>query len=404
MKSSTIRLIVVAIIAWVCSGIDNGRGVAAKRDRESTGIILETGNLEAAFIGDSISTGAATHPKIRYDPDRYWEIVTGNIVLSPTSNVDQQGAVDSDRGVLWASPRRLWPSYRSFMGGEFWLISNVLNAIGRLYVDTEEYGWPSILARRQGWSMSSVAVAAENGARIEDISRQYDRVLDHTRGRSPRRLFVYFTGNDLCAQGFEQLTTEEEFENNLKKGLAYIYRNGRIPRGGLDIYVPDYLGVVQLLTKPSIQSKEITAFNETTTCKKLRRDRFLPSADYSPTRIPTEASYFAKVLPLNLANYCPTLFGAPGFGMDDHDRVSALANRIRSYRRATSDAIAATRKIASKHWSNREVRFHQVNGTGKLQFEDVDIANDCFHLSYHGQRQIADAVADALSAITQNED
>ena len=397
MKIAIVELAVLMSIFLPKLSFEEAFGDSGSVENLATGVKSETGDLEAAFIGDSISTGAVTHPQLLYDPDRHWEIVTGNIALAPVARTDQTLTSEPTRSVThWPSPQRLWPSYRTFIGGEFWLTSNIINAIGRLYIDTEEYAWTSILARRQGWPMNLVAIAAEDGARVEDIARQYDRVLDATGGRAPKRLFVYFTGNDLCAQSFEQLPTEAQFETALRRGLAYVYRNGRLPENGIDIYVPDYLGVVQLLTKPSIQSKEITAFSRSTTCKELRQERFSPPEDYHPARIPAEASYFSKFLPPNLANICPTIFGGPGILLGEEERVTALANRIRSYRRAASNAIAASRTMAAEHWSKRIVRFNQVKTTGRLGFEGIDIASDCFHLSYRGQRRVADAVATEL--------
>jgi hypothetical protein len=141
---------------------------------------------------------------------------------------------------------------------------------------------------------------------------QIDRVLDARHGELPDKVFIFFTGNDLCGQRPELTTSPEEFGEQLRTGLAYLARNGKAPSGGTQIYVVGFLGILQLISHPDLLAKEVKAFGKTISCQKLRESGYEPDLDAlkreggSP-----ESLFFARVIPPSPVRMCPTLFDRP---------------------------------------------------------------------------------------------
>ncbi len=340
-----------------------------------------------AILGDSLSTGAATHPALTFDAMALWKVFDGKTSAIPS--LADLPLDFRDRIKELTPPRRSWPTSREFFGGPDWGYRNVMQSLSRAYLDTEEYSWGYLFARALGHPATSVLIAAENGARAEAMPRQVDRIL--AGGRSlPRHVFVFYTGNDLCGATLGHVTTAEEYQKRLEAGFDYLLRNGDAPQDGTNVYVLSYLSVLQLLHSDAILAKKIFAFGAETTCKELREAHYLPKKkDYDPG-LPPEATYFGMFMPPNPAAFCPTLFGGP-FG-DKDETIGALANRIREFRERQAKVVERFNAVAAARRDAPPVRFHLIAGTADLQFEADDIAGDCFHLSVLGQAKVARAV------------
>jgi hypothetical protein len=354
-----------------------------------------------AVLGDSISTGAATHPALAMDAKRLWGVFTGSAEARP---------VDAELGEL-PPPGRLWPSVREFFGGADWVHRNTMQLVARRFLDTEEYSWgyavarallPGTLAERAG----GLAIAAENGAKTEAMPFQLERVLEASGGRLPEKLFVFYTGNDLCGMAMSQVTSEADYRRALRAGLAAVTRAPAAP-GGSDVYVMAYLSVLQLLHGESILAKEVEANGEKTTCREMRERGFQPKDPAYDPGLPEEARWFGLVMPPNPAGYCATLFGPPSRGGDE--LVGALANRIRAYRGIQQEVVADLSGKQAPHAGeapaapplppSSAVRFHYVAETAELSFAADDIAGDCFHLARPGQEKVAQAVLSYLNRV-----
>lgn len=352
--------------------------------------------FQIAVLGDSLSTGAATHPALQMDAKQLWEVFRSTVDVS---------ALDP-AGRELPPPQRLWPSRREFFGGADWVHRNMLQAISRRFLDTEEYSWAYTVAQSlvPGDAVSQaqgLAIAAEDGAKTEALPYQLERVLEASGGRLPSKVFVFFTGNDLCGMALSQVTSESDYRRALRTGLTAVLRAKPAP-GGSDVYVVGYLSVLQLLHGESILAKAVPAYGQTMTCRELREHGFRPkNPDYDPA-LPEDARWFGLIMPPNPAGYCATLFTPANRGSDE--LIGALANRIRAYREIQQQVVAELSgkdqaKVPPTAVAPADIRLHYLGATAELSFEADDIAGDCFHLSRLGQAKVAQAVISSLNRV-----
>ena len=358
-----------------------------------------------AILGDSLSTGAATHPALQFDGQVLWDVFTGKISVQPTT-----AALPSDLAAGLPepppAPLRMWPGVREFFGGPDWVWRNALQAISRSYLDTAQYSWGYQTGLGLRLSPNDIAIVGEDGARVANIPRHVDRLLAFTEGSLPQRVAVFYTGNDLCGSNINEITAPADFASGLERGLLYLLRNGKAPEQGTDVYVFGYMGILQLLTSESILAKKVHAFASETTCKDLRAANFLPNAEQqkamqaraqSRTGQDAVAWYFSLLMPPNPAGFCGTLFaGGVGREREREAEINTLANHIRSYREHTAQVVERLNVRAEVEKS--KVRFHYIDATTKLTFTGDDVGEDCFHLSIAGHTKIARAAISALVA------
>lgn len=356
-----------------------------------------TAVVEMAVLGDSLSTGAATHPALRFDTRDLWAVFNGERSVAPTLAdlpADFRPVVPAD----FAAPGRLWPSPREFMGGPDWVWRNALGSLSRAFLDTEQYSWGYLLAAGLAVPPERLAIAGEDGARVAAMPRQLDRLLDATGGVLPKRTFLLYTGNDLCGQTLELTTTPEDFAKGLETGIRYALVNGTpAATVGSDIYVLSYLAVLQLLHDDAILKKKVYAHGKELTCKELREQSFAAQAGAAAAVVEAPAggvpppALFAWFMPPNPSAFCPTLFGgAEAVGAKSSDEViGALANRIRAYREQEEKVVAKLQAEAVA--AGQAIRVQYLKGSGLVAFTPDDIAGDCFHLSASGQAKVARA-------------
>jgi hypothetical protein len=352
--------------------------------------------IDVAILGDSLSTGAATHPALRFDTRDLWAVFNGERSVAPSAS-DLPSDFRAVVPATLAPPGRLWPSAREFLGGPDWVWRNALGSLSRVFLDTEQYSWGYLVASGLAVPPERVAIAGEDGARVAAIPRQVDRLLDATGGRLPRRIFLLYTGNDLCGQTLEATTSPKDFATGLETGLRYALRNGTASAPeGTDVYVLSYLGVLQLLHDEAILAKKVYAHGKEVSCKELREQAFEAAARVEGAAAPaTGASappaWFTWFMPPNPSAFCPTLFGGldgvPGRTSDEV--IGALANRIRAFRDEEERVVARLAEVAAKEGA--PVRLHYLKSSGLVAFAPEDIAGDCFHLSASGQGKVARA-------------
>lgn len=348
-----------------------------------------------AFIGDSISTGAVTNPALTFDKQNLWEIFRGKVSIEVNPEYFEQETGRSF-GTL-RKPVRLWPSLREYFGPSSYAGNYLVNAFSTVYLDTEQYSWAYILARELGYAHDQILIAAQDGSRIEGGIRQIDRVLNHTGGAIPEKLFIFFTGNDLCGHSIEMTKSADQYAEDLTELLDYLIRNGTERSGGSDIFVLGFMGIMQLTTSPEILDKKVNAHGKPTTCREfanISADE-VSAAQKAFLKKNPEANWFMAMFPSTPAAMCPTVFG---LNPDkSSDQKATLANRIRSIRKKSLNVVNNfSKKIKIKKKSG-SLRFYYVDGTGDLLFDADDIAADCFHLSLKGQSRIANVVKESLS-------
>ena len=360
--------------------------------------------VRVAILGDSLSTGAATHPDLTFDSVRLWELFSGaRSTLARAEDLpkpirDLVGPDERDGRDLLL-PRRLWPTSREFFGGPDWLWRHIMQAVARQYLDTGAYSWGAMTGRLLGIPPAAVALAGEDGARVAQLPRHLDRVLAASGGLLPPIVLIMYTGNDLCGANLAQTTTSDEFASDLDRGLAYLVRNGRPAAAtGTDVYLLSYLSVLQLATSEAILNKSVAAFGGQSTCRELRQRAFRPPGDQLAAEDERAVRagvpwYLRLALPPNPAVICSTLFDDYSAGGVAREKsLSALANRIRDFREAESRAVERYGTLG-RDAAGGGIRVHLISSTAKLVFGAEDIAGDCFHLSPVGQAKVAQAVA-----------
>ncbi len=349
----------------------------------------KTQSYKLAIIGDSLSTGAGSHPGLKFDGKVLWNVFTNKIDITPKVS-DIPSPERFELGDSLGAPARAWPSNREFRGGFDWVFQNMMSGLSWKYLNTEEYSWGYLVGRGLGLEPHKILIAAQDGARTSAIPRQVDRVLDATGGELPEKFMILYTGNDLCGPAMNFVTTAEDYQDYLETGLDYLVRNGTASPKGTDVYVVGFLSILQLLHADAILDQEVEAFGTKTTCRALRKQNYRPKEEigYDPS-MPPEAWYFGMMMPPNPAAYCPTLFGA-GIG-GSKTNIGELANRIRSFREVQQKVVDEFNKkeVAG-------VRFHFLKSSTKIIFDGKDVAGDCFHLSTKGQGRVAETVLGEL--------
>lgn len=381
---------------------------------------LANGRIESsqsiAIMGDSIATGGGIHPAIKFDFKIIWDILLGKTQvhsIEAFSDLLKEFAID---GANPGKPNVLWPASREYKSGLEWVAQNLLHSLANLYLNTEQLSFGYLLGRSLGAAPDDIYIAAYNGARMRDLSRQADRLITATEGKLPRNILVFFTGNDLCAQKISLMTSSADFGSHLEKGLRYLIKNGSPHPQGTNIYVMSYLGVVQLLLNPSILDKKLVAFGENTTCSALRDRGYRPEDVQAAIHdAPPESIYLSNYLPPNPALLCPTIMALPsfayneigpftGFGQKNRQElireqiksrvdtmIADLSTRVRSYQATSSQVVRNLQGL-----SVTGISLHFVGETSEIELTDNDIAADCFHLSVHGQIKIAKTLQNKL--------
>lgn len=358
-----------------------------------TGLALGWGSLASAdtvaFLGDSISTGGASHESLSFDLDMLEKIFSDQVDLSPGADYyktmnESWEAIEQPA----LPPRRLNFSPREFEYPFSWVTDGAMLALSRKYLDTEEYSWGYLLGRKRKVSPHEILIAARDGERSEHALRQVDRLLDANGNKAPRHVFMFFTGNDLCAPQAEFATEAEEFGKNQEAALRYFIRNAMPDSNPTHIWLLDPLGILQLVSSPEILSRPVKAYGETMTCRDLQAGRFKsPLADVLKDGI-SEKLLFRMMFGQGPRGYCPSLFAVhEANGTDVQLRLSGL---LASYRQ---ELDKLSKKLADVSPS---FKIHHLHETADIIFAPDEIGNDCFHLSLKGHMKLAKVINEAM--------
>ncbi len=358
-----------------------------------------------AVLGDDLASGAGSSPLLKYDADLLWDLFKRENLSTPTVPEEIAAFVS---GQALTPPQTLWMTEREYSGSFAWVFKHVLASFSKVYLNTEEYSWGYLAAKALGVASQNIYVAAENGARIDTLSRQIDRLLLGRDGQLPEKIFILFSLNDICAAHPDYMTSAQDYRASLTRGLQYLLRHGKAAPQGSSIYVLGPLGVTQLLTKASILQKPLEAHGESTTCGELRSRSYQASKPAAMMRH-MESLYFQHILPPNPARLCPSMFSREFIAQNElgffaslnknsrlkkisslaSEMVSTLAGRIRSYRSGTAAALSETQAWLEKEKIPGKFSLQYVGETDSIELEGDDIADDCFHLNWRGQLKIA---------------
>jgi hypothetical protein len=358
-----------------------------------------------AILGDSLSTGAATHPKLEFDAKVLWDVFNGSTDLSVTPSMIPIDFQEATTGL--EPPNRIGPSSRENDGGSGWIWHNVIQAVSSRALETQRLSYSYLVGRRLGFPAKEILIAGENGTTSRHAWLHAARIVE-TRGKDlPSKIVFFYTGNDLCAQTMDEIIDGEGYGQELLKGMKYLVLNGNADSHGTKIYIPGFLPVTSLLHEPSILAHKIRLHGEELTCQEARMRLFAPkivakgdpksthdatvdghpkaeTADLDP-----QFQVFSTFMPPSPVLLCPTLFGS---GQEDSTRQSLLANRIRSFRENQRKAVMEFNRWRGSKFPGRAFDAVYIDETETIKFEGLDMAADCFHLSALGQAKIASAL------------
>ncbi|SMF48068.1 SGNH/GDSL hydrolase family protein [Pseudobacteriovorax antillogorgiicola] len=344
-----------------------------------------------AFLGDSISTGGAAHPYLALEPERFRKVFLGEVPIEPDRSYRK---MISDLGYSYSdtqAPIRLRRSYREFQHPAFWFFDNLWTSFGAEFLDAEEYAWSYLLGRRLGYQSNEILIAARDGEKMSHGVRQVDRILDYTEGVLPEKLFIFFTGNDLCGPTIEHVTSSDDFESELRDLLRYLKVNGIPAPGGTTVYVMNPVGIIQIATSSKILSHRVPYQGKELSCKEIQTlDPAKVAQENSSSQL-AQADFLDLVIN-SIANspagYCMTLFA---IHKGDTQMQIALSNRIQDYRKSITKLVKEFSDMAGT-----DILFKQLTSTNDILFEGDEMANDCFHLALKGHHRIADSIFNEL--------
>ncbi|MCX6130480.1 MAG: SGNH/GDSL hydrolase family protein [Proteobacteria bacterium] len=344
------------------------------------------------FLGDSISTGGASHPALRFDLDVLQDVFADKVDLSPQpAYYEAMSSFGETIENPALPPQRLAFSPREFDNPFSWVADHAMQSLSSRYLDTEEYSWAYLLARKRKSRPNEILIAARDGEKSQHATQQVDRLLDATESQAPRHLFVFFTGNDLCAPQVEFATEANEFTANLESALRYYMRNAKSEQALSHIWLLDPLGILQIVSSPSILNRPVQAYGQNLSCRDLQSGRFKSQTSELMKDGLTEKFIFNMIFGQGPHGYCPSLFAV--HESQGADIQLKLAGLLSAYRQGLESLV---KKLANAHPS---FRIHHLHETADIIFEAEDLANDCFHLSLQGQLKLASTVDAAMQKV-----
>ena len=354
-----------------------------------------------AFLGDSLSTGAATHPNLEYDSKVFWNIFNGTTDLAVTSALVPPDFQEVTAGL--AAPRRLGPSTRENDGGSGWIWHNVIQAISARALETPTLSYGYLLGRKLGFPASDILLAGENGTTSRQSWLHAARVVEARSHELPTNVVIFYTGNDLCTQSIEEIIEGKDYGQELLKAMKYLALNGHSDPKGTQIFIPGFLPVTSFLHDPSILSHKIRLYGEEVTCQEARTRMFGPktanakdlAAAPKEPEVEPEFALFRAIIPPNPVLLCPTFFG---LAREDSAHQSQLANRVRSFREWQRKAVAEFNEWRGLKFPGNNINAVYLEETETIKFDGQDVAGDCFHLSASGHAKIANAMFTKMHA------
>lgn len=356
-------------------------------------IMASEGRSDIAFLGDSISTGGASHPKLVLQPEQFGRVMMGKEDLAP--DADYYARIRSAGYDLQAPanpPIRLLPADREMRHPLIWYLESVWTLFGARFLDTEQFAWSYLLAHRLGYQADQILLAARDGERIEKAVVQLDRILEYKSGQLPEHAFVFFTGNDLCGPGFEFVTHQSEYGAHLEEFLQhYLRARQKDPSGLKHVWLMDPLGVLQIVSSQSILNKKVPFDDKMISCKQLQT----LDPRQSPASISTGDPVIDKIFTFATGasvNSCPTLFAV--HGEQGSEARLQLADRILGYRKVLAKQLEAFKTS----FAAKNIKLRILSASADVIFEAEDMANDCFHINLNGHLKLAAAVYEEIQS------
>lgn len=357
-----------------------------------------------AFIGDSLTTGAVSHPAVNLHQASVLNLLQGKAAADLTLPADI-AAVQSGFGLTpidygrFPHPRRLGLSPAAFSGPLFWVYRHFSHAIAVNYLDYEQLSWSYALAQQWGVTGEDVIIAANDGARAASAFDQVRLLAALPKEQFPRTVFMLFSGNDLCGETSEQFTAASDYGKALRRSLTLLNRIAAEKGAGKVVAVLlEPINIMQLIVNPGIQAKKIGYGERSYRCSEIQQPGFSVAANSTALRPDIRDTdrmlLRLKLLPESPSRYCAGIFKPTAEG--ETNRAAASAH--------WADYRTAIQKVAKEAWSLDRLQVVAIDAPAKLLLDADDIAADCFHLSYRGQFRLAATVTEALRKVVPRHD
>ncbi len=344
------------------------------------------------FIGDSISTGAAAHNALRLEPEALSQLFSGQVSFEPDDTyydtIARQGFNFEKK--LGKAPIRLDLAAREFSDSMSWYADNLGLLFSQTYLDAEHYSWSYLVGRQLGYDPEQLWIAARDGEKASSAVAQMERLLHASKGRAPEHLFIFFTGNDLCAPSLELMTSAEDFATHIERSLLLFAKKVEPSDKPIDVWLMNPIGVLQIATSPSILNHKVPfGKDQTISCKELQtlNRRADDSSWANSSQLGDVLFHSLKQIP---ANFCPSLFSIHAEKSSDINL--AISARLTAYR----NALKAMRERLKPRLAEDNIVLHHIESTQGIVFDGGDMAGDCLHLNLSGQVKLARLVDDQI--------
>ncbi len=383
MKDKYVILKLFLAMSLACSESDNLKQKILPEVHDASYLTELTDQPEMIIFGDSLSTGAVTHPEIIMDPGLIVSQASKAEFYDPDLSLVGDGlTINSD------SPLRL---YLDDAQNSDWFRRSFDNADRSVLkvVETPVYSWGSHLGSYLGVARKNIVLAAQNGAKAGGLSEEVQAFIAASAKQVdvtlPNRVFFFFSGNDLCQEldGEGPPTSSAIYGANLLQGIEELIAAFPAGPNGSQFYFLEHLDIEGMLYSSNNLATKVVPIDseESGSCIEYINNAPTSWKDLDEGSLRAKGYHPAK--------FCGNLLAhIEGIEIDSRITKEELAAAIAGYRQETAVVIEGL-KVAHQE---KNIEFRSIEGTASLAFNPEDLANDCFHLSVYGQKKIADVV------------
>ena len=323
----------------------------------------KAGEFWIGIIGDSSVTGAAANPQ--FQPN--WLNLLGHA---------GKALLNLHSSNLTAGPGYQSPIRVMYTRGEYdeakaknQSLEQKIEADLSQKIDTEEFSFGYIVAQKLNLSPDKLVIAGQDGVRVNQMSRQLERLAMTGGGTLAPLVLASFVANDLChpdnfSKPIEHFSTAYEAD---LRGQFEVIANFPPAPGGTKIVFLAPLDIANVLTNANLLQQRVRFENGNVTCQQVR-DGQLPGGDLS------------RQMGQTLIGACRGVLS----GGDREARLSQLKNL------QNAQATILQKVLTDFNAKNLAIKTEYAASTKSIDFQPGDLANDCFHPSQAGAGRIAD--------------
>ncbi len=266
-----------------------------------------------------------------------------------------------------------------YSSGEFerngWLGKLTANLTAKLALrlDQPEKSFAYMLGRSRGIAASDIVLVGQDGARLDSIADQLQRVFEMKTKTLPPLIVLSFTANDYCDEDIfdEDLSVvEARLSTLLLKAWSDAKESLQRPHpNGTRIMVLAPLDVGHVITNPDIQAKRIRMEGHgEVTCGQVREGEL---------GFNLKTRFIQKLI----GGLCPSVTGTKPSEIEKVERLRAVQQILIRVWQAEIDRLNRT---------YTQIRWELVDEVRQISFVADDVGPDCFHPSVHGHGKIAE--------------